>query len=175
MGRFQNVVGCGTTKGKGKTLKRPLRIYLDTSVFGGCFAPKFELPSRRLFSYVRKGKYTIVISDVVSEELANAPSNVREFAESMEKFSERVDVTSAAVALQAEYIKAGIVTKRSLNDALHVAIATTSAVDAIVSWNFKDIVKLVRITGYNKVNMLHGYQKLTIISPQEVIHEESAE
>ncbi|MCX6104102.1 MAG: hypothetical protein NT000_12710 [Proteobacteria bacterium] len=83
-----------------------------------------------------------------------------------------MEITPAAVALQREYIRAGIVTKRSLNDALHVAIATTSGVDAIISWNFKHIVKLDKIAGYNNINVQNGYQKLTIISPQEVSHEE---
>jgi hypothetical protein len=58
-----------------------------------------------------------------------------------------------------------------LNDALHVAIATTAGVDAIVSWNFKHIVKLDKIKRYNDINMTRGFQKLTIISPQEVVYD----
>ena len=153
-------------------MKKTLRIYLDTSVFGGCFDVEFELASKRLFSYIQKGKYIVVISDVVNGELVDAPDEVRNLAKTIERFTEKVEITPAAVALQREYIRAGIVTKRSLNDALHVAIATTSGVDAIVSWNFKHIVKLDKIAGYNNINVQNGYQKLTIISPQEVSHEE---
>lgn len=148
-----------------------LKIYLDTSVFGGCFDSEFELASKRLFSNIKKGKFIVVVSDVVNAELAKAPSEVQALAESIKDFTELAEITTAAIELQQAYIKAGVVTKKSLNDALHVAIATTSAVDAIVSWNFKHIVKLDRIKGYNDINVLHGYQRLTIISPQEVSHE----
>jgi predicted nucleic acid-binding protein len=63
--------------------KRVLRIYLDTSVFGGYFDEKFELASRRLFSRVRKGEFVVVMSDVVTAELANAPEEVRQLANSI--------------------------------------------------------------------------------------------
>jgi predicted nucleic acid-binding protein len=152
-------------------LKNSLRIYLDTSVFGGYFDEEFMLSSRRLFSVILKGKIRVVISDVVGAELGGAPTEVQELAQSISKFTERAEITASALDLQKAYIKSGVVTKKSLNDALHVAIATTSGVDAIVSWNFKHIVKLDKIKNYNEINILHGYQRLTIISPHEVVHE----
>ena len=149
----------------------PLKIYLDTSVFGGYFDKEFELPSRHLFTCILKGQFVVVVSDVVSTELSQAPSKVQDLARSIASFTRHTDITSAAIDLQKSYIEAGIVTKKSLNDALHVAIATTAGVDAIVSWNFKHIVKLDKIKRYNDINMTRGFQKLTIISPQEVVYD----
>lgn len=153
-------------------MKKKLRIYLDTSVFGGYFDKEFQIFSKKLFARIQKGEFIIIISDVVNAELSRAPTEVKDLAKSVLPYTELAEITAAAIDLQHAYIEAGVVTKKSLNDALHVAIATTSAVDAIVSWNFKHIVKLDRIKGYNDINILNGYQKLTIISPTEVAHED---
>jgi hypothetical protein len=59
-----------------------------------------------------------------------------------------------------------------LDDMTHVAIATVSRADAIVSWNFKHIVRLDKMKAYNQVNILNGYGILTIISPMEVMTDE---
>lgn len=53
---------------------------------------------------------------------------------------------------------------------MHVAAASVTGVDAIVSWNFKHIVRLDHINGYNDVNESRGFRRLTIITPLEVIH-----
>ena len=35
-----------------------MRIYVDTSVFGGCFDPEFEIWSNRLVDLFKIGKFT---------------------------------------------------------------------------------------------------------------------
>lgn len=59
-----------------------------------------------------------------------------------------------------------------IDDATHVAAATVARADAIVSWNFKHIVRLDKMKAYNQVNLLNGYGILTIISPKEVLIDE---
>ncbi len=71
------------------------------------------------------------------------------------------------------YIDAGVVTEKSINDATHVAAATVARADAIISWNFKHIVRLDKMKGYNRINLLNGYGILTIISPFEVTIDET--
>ncbi|MBA5941756.1 MAG: hypothetical protein H0M93_00225, partial [Methanophagales archaeon] len=53
-------------------------------------------------------------------------------------------------------------------DAQHIAIATVSRVDILVSWNFRHIVNLTKIRLYNSVNLKYGYPLLEIRSPREV-------
>lgn len=55
---------------------------------------------------------------------------------------------------------------------LYIACATISKVDYLVSWNFKHIVNVFRIRGYNSVNMRNGYIQLDIRSPKEIISNE---
>ena len=82
---------------------------------------------------------------------------------------EIVEVTPAAVALQQAYVTAGIVSAKWATDALHVALATASRCDAIVSWNFRHIVHLNKIALYNQVNAARGHSPIAIVSPPEVI------
>ena len=83
--------------------------------------------------------------------------------------AEIIPVTEAALALQQSYVQAGVVTANSLDEALHVALATVSACHLIVSWNFKHIVHFDKIPKYNAVNTLEGYGAIGIFSPLEVI------
>ena len=48
------------------------RIYLDTSVIGGCFDSEFELASRTLFEEIAQGKFLAVISEIVKIRRFNA-------------------------------------------------------------------------------------------------------
>lgn len=156
-------------------MKRKWRLYLDTSVFGGCFdlAQDWAQDSRRVVDAAREGIVKICFSDTVARELEGAPKPVRELRDSLPPACfENVTVTSEIRELSAAYIAAGIVGKSSFDDALHVAAATVSRVDAIVSWNFKHIVRLDRIKGYNQVNLSLGYGMLTIVSPKEVQFDE---
>jgi hypothetical protein len=85
---------------------------------------------------------------------------------------EVVNITSEILQLRDDYINGGVVTSKSINDATHVAAATVARADAIISWNFKHIVRLDKMKGYNQINLLNGYGILTIISPLEVTIDE---
>jgi len=88
---------------------------------------------------------------------------------------EEVALTAEIVDLAEAYLAAGILTEKSLNDATHVAAATIARADAIVSWNFKHIVRLDKMKEYNQINLLNGYGILTIVSPREVTFDDSNE
>jgi hypothetical protein len=153
---------------------RPLRIYIDTSVVGGCFDPEFVEYSTRFFDAVRGGKVRLLLSDVVVAELVRAPPDVRHVLEGIPADRvEKVPVGNAVTELRNAYVQAGVIGPRWLEDATHVAAATVARADAIVSWNFRHIVRLDRIKGYNRVNLTEGYGILTILSPREVDYDET--
>lgn len=52
------------------------------------------------------------------------------------------------------------------------SMATVASVDVLVSWNFKHIVNLQRIHGYNSVNLRRGYPLIEIRAPREVSSDE---
>lgn len=57
---------------------RILRVYLDTSVIGGCFDQEFSLWSNRLMDDFKNRRFLPVVSSLVATELEIAPGNVRE-------------------------------------------------------------------------------------------------
>jgi hypothetical protein len=50
----------------------------------------------------------------------------------------------------------------------HITLATLAEVDALVSWNFKHIVRLEKIRLFNEVTVQLGYKTVNILSPREV-------
>jgi predicted nucleic acid-binding protein len=146
-----------------------MKIYADTSIFGGLFDKEFEEATRLFLSEIDAGRFTLVTSAVVEAEIEPAPEQVRELFAHYEAIAEIAPVMEDALSLQQHYIQAGVVTPKSLNDALHVALATVSACNLIVSWNFKHIVHFDKIPKYNAVNTLNGYGSIGIFSPLEVI------
>lgn len=147
----------------------PPRYYFDTSVFGGVFDAEFEIDSLRIFELVKSGKIICILSEITQGELADAPERVRHFLQSiMDSFVEEVPLTDESVFLAETYLKENVVGPTSRNDCMHIAIATVSKADVLVSWNFKHIVNTQRIKGYNYVNLCLGYKELEIVSPKTV-------
>jgi hypothetical protein len=110
------------------------------------------------------------VSDVLFDELENAPSNVKSLLDNYDENSlERVFLTEEARELADKYIAENVVGKTSLDDCRHIALATINKVDVLASWNFKHIVNLTRIKGYNAVNLKNGYITLEIRNPKDLI------
>jgi len=147
----------------------PIRVYADTSVFGGVFDPEFEEPSRMFFEQVRGGRFQLVISDTIQAEILPAPELVRQWWDEFLLLADYVDVNPRSIALQEAYLKAGIVTSKWEADALHVAVATAHRCRVIVSWNFQHIVHFDKIPLYNGVNLINGFGTISINTPSEVI------
>ncbi len=148
---------------------KAIRVYIDTSIIGGKFDSEFQKASEKFFEQVKKNKFHLIISALVQEEITAAPDNVREFLNELKADATVIEVSETALRLREAYLKANIVSKKSSNDALHVALATVNNCPMIVSWNFKHIVHYEKITMYNSINILEGYQQISIYSPMEVI------
>lgn len=132
-----------------------------------------NLPSRTFFDQVREGRFRLILSPVVRDELDDAPESVKALFDELRRLGETVEVTEEAGRLQQAYLDAGIVGTSWEADALHVANATVWQCRLIVSWNFKHIVNFQKIPLYNGVNLASGYGVVGIHTPQEVIAHEN--
>jgi len=143
----------------------------DTSVVGGYFDEEFKEATTRLFERLANNEIIFVVSDLLDLELINAPQQVRErlFKYSADKF-QRVELTEEAIKLADTYIDEKVVGKTSLEDCRHIALATIHKVDVLASWNFKHIINLDRIKGYNSVNLRLGYSMIEIRSPKDLVN-----
>ena len=145
------------------------RVYLDTSVWGGCFDREFEPWSTALMNDFRTGYLKPVSSELVEAELVEAPSSVQEL------YSELSGLNLEVISLEAEafeladlYQERGILTPGFYDDGVHIALASIAEVDLLVSWNFRHIVHYDKIRRFNAVNLERGYKPLVIYSPREV-------
>lgn len=153
-------------KGRGQVL----RIYADTSVFGGCHDEEFRKDSLKLIRQISHGRILLLVSEVVLRELEAAPRDVLRILEELPPdHVERIYLSRDVLELREAYLRAGILARKWADDALHVAAATVARADAIVSWNFKHIVRLDKMKEYQRVNLQQGYGILTIITPREVL------
>jgi predicted nucleic acid-binding protein len=147
-----------------------MRIYIDTPVIGGVYDDEFAESTNEFFRKVDSGEFTLVVCELLRTELLRAPERVRDY---LVKFApreiEEVKLSDEALDLADRYIAEKVVGAASIADCQHITIATVYKVDVLVSWNFKHIVNLKRIRGYNSVNLRSGYPMLEIRTPIEVL------
>jgi predicted nucleic acid-binding protein len=146
------------------------KIYIDTSIVGGYFDEEFSVETKALFERLENKEVVFVISSVLMQELQKAPKDVQILLEKYdESCFEYVELTGEAIELADKYIAEKVVGKTSIDDCRHIAIATIYKADVLASWNFKHIVNLERIKGYNGVNLKYGYSVIEIRNPKELL------
>ena len=144
------------------------KIYIDTSVFGGYFDEEFSNQTIPLFERIKNEEFILLYSSVTQGELENAPNYVKELVNTLKvNYTDYIDLSEDAIDLANEYISEKVVGLTSYADCLHIALATINRADYLVSWNFKHIVNIQRIIGYNAINIKNGYKQLEIRSPRE--------
>lgn len=149
------------------------RFYFDTSIFGGVYDIEFEEETLQLFERVKLGKIVCVYSDLTETELIKAPENVKKYFKNLPKENtEKVIVNVEIIELATKYVEEKVVGKTSFDDCIHIATATLNKVDMLISWNFKHIVNIYRIRGYNSINIKMNYSSLEIRSPKEILEYE---
>jgi hypothetical protein len=121
-----------------------------------------------LFDRLKNDEFTLLYSTVTEEELESAPQKVKELVKSIKiDNTEFLEASSEAIDLASEYISEKVVGQTSFADCLQIALATINRADFLISWNFKHIVNVQRIRGYNSINIKNGYKQLEIRSPRE--------
>ncbi|MBU3933556.1 MAG: PIN domain-containing protein [Candidatus Omnitrophica bacterium] len=151
-----------------------MRIYIDTSVINGLYAedaPWIKEATKNFFEIARRNNYTLYVSDFVVVEIERTPNPIRrkKLLNTIRKYRlKKILTTEQAEKLAEIYIKNDIIPHKYLPDALHIAIASVHKISALVSWNFKHIVRHKTRIGANSVNKKCGYIQIDICSPEEV-------
>ena len=147
-------------------------LYIDTSVFGGYFDEEFSEFTRPLYERIQNGEFKLLFSSITQDELSTAPEKIKDLVKSLKtENTEFIETNDVDLAMR--YIAEGVVGQTSFADCLHIALATIYHADYLISWNFKHIVNVQRIRGYNSVNLKNGYRELEIRSPREFMRYES--
>ncbi len=146
-----------------------MRIYLDTSVVSARVDDR--LPERRRATvdfWSRLAEYEVAISELTLAEIrATADTALRQEMEELVRPFEVLPVEDESRRLAQEYVRRGVFSPATIEDALHVAVAVASRRDILVSWNFRHLVNRRRRALINEVNILAGYPTIEIIAPPE--------
>jgi predicted nucleic acid-binding protein len=153
-----------------------LTMYLDNSILGGYFDLEFEEPTRRLWRMAEAGECQFIASVVTQQEAILAPPNVvRLFAQTFPDPSTLLELTPRSEELARACLAAGVVSAQYVDDARHMAIATTHGIGVLVTWNFRHLANYHREAGFNRINLENGYPAIRILSPLEIVYESQDE
>ncbi len=121
-----------------------------------------------MFNRLLNKEFVLLFSSITKNEIDNAPNYIKDLVQNtLQIETEYLVVNEEIIDLASEYILEKVVGQTSFADCLHIAIATINRADFLISWNFKHIVNIQRIRGYNSINIKNGYQQLEIRSPRE--------
>jgi len=108
-----------------------IRVYADTSVFGGTQDDELVVASHSFLGQVRLGAYVVLLSDETQRGLAASPEAVQDVWLDLPPASvELIGLDEEARSLADEYVNAGVLGEASIADALHVAAATVANASA---------------------------------------------
>ncbi|MGH9365983.1 MAG: hypothetical protein ACRD1B_12085 [Thermoanaerobaculia bacterium] len=146
---------------------------MDTLVLGAPLDredPRRVNVTRSVLRAISAGDHIGVISNVVQEELEQAPAGLQRaiLTEVGDIEFELVLEGNERRALFAAYEATQVLPARYRNDLRHVAVASASRVDAVVSWNFRHLVNLRTRRAVHAANLRLGYPLVEIISPEEI-------
>jgi hypothetical protein len=154
-----------------------MRLYLDSSVIGALF--DVEMPeririTRELLDLIVERKHVGVISNIVLEEVDQSPEELKaKLLNEIRKvpFQVITEDENSADLLEI-YEQEDFIRKGARLDLRHLSVATVYGVDAVVSWNFRDIVNIRTRRAVHSVNLRLGYPLIEIVSPEEVVEYE---
>lgn len=146
-------------------------IYVDTSVFGGCYDKEFKEYSNKLLDEFKQGKNKMMISNLVGNELMEARKEIQKKVIQVPFIHTIFTKTpSKAYALAWTYIVERVLREEDHTDALHGATATLQGADILASWNFKHMVNQGKIPVFNKINKERGFRTIKIKTPREILN-----
>lgn len=155
---------------------KKIRLYLDTSVIS--YLDQKDLPERmkqtqKLWSILKTGKYEIVISSIALSEIEDCKEEKAEIL--MQYLSDinyiYYEANDKTNKLAQIVIDEGILTKKSFDDATHIASALLSDSDIILSWNFKHLVNIETIKGVRQISFKNNFNRnIDIYSPNILLN-----
>lgn len=156
---------------------KKLKIYLDTSVISHLQAddvPEKMAITHKFWNDIKAGEYDVYISEVTKVEIEDCPEPKKIIlGDHLKEIAYRtIELTEEITELAQKYIAESVLPQKCVDDAMHVAAATVVGCNAIVSWNFKHMLKLRAFIGVNGVNKMLGYGEVALIPPYELLEED---
>lgn len=151
------------------------RIYIETSVISFLTARQSKdvvLAGHQASTHIfwsRKKDFELFISDMVIQECEKGDADCAQSRIQAITGLPVLSVDKEVEHLASELINKGAIPKKSLEDAVHIAVASVSAIDFIVTWNFKHINNPFMKQQIRNVIVNQGYAMPEICSPDELL------
>ena len=150
------------------------KLFIETTVFNFYLEGKQgkkQKDAMRLFEEIAKCKYEAYSSEEVLRELQKATADKYEPMLCLYgQYIKETIVTSSKARLLAElYIDKGIIPRKYLTDALHIAMSTVNNLDFVVSFNQGHIIKTKTMIGTGLINLRQGFRQVGLGTPTEVL------
>jgi len=148
--------------------KKVKRVYVDSTAVGGKFNTRIAKQTKPFWDAVDRGEIVVIVSDMLEREVKNpkTPQRVKIFFDSlMQSQAIRVTAGKEVNELAGRYITEKVVDQSCFSDCVHVALATLSHADVLVSWNLKHMIE--QSEGYKNVNKTLGYPEIEILTPEK--------
>jgi len=152
------------------------KVYIETSVISYLVAR----PSRDLLIAAnqqvtqewwqnRRPKFDVYVSQLVAQEINSGDAEAVSKRQQAVTDCTYLDVTSEAVNLAEKLIEQNAIPRQAAEDGLHIAVATVSGMDYLLTWNFRHIANAALRANVELVCRLNGYEPPVICSPMELM------
>lgn len=153
-----------------------MKVYIETSVISYLAAR----PSRDILVAAnqqvtqewwqdRREKFDLYVSQLVEQEVSSGDVDAVSKRQQALTVCSFLDITPEAVELANKLIEQNAIPRQAAEDALHIAVATVSGMDYLLTWNFKHIANAAMRVNVELVCRLNGYEPPVICSPMELM------
>ena len=148
-------------------------LYLETSVIGAYLdkGDSFRRDMTIRWWELELPHYKTFVSPLVERELERTSEPYRKSYLKLISKLPSLEVTEEAAILAEGYISRGIIHRKFLGDALHVAIASYHKIDFVVTWNFGHLANVHRLARIRLFNTAAGFFSPEVITPEFLVIE----
>lgn len=148
-------------------------LYLETSVIGAYLdkGDSFRRDMTIRWWEHELPHYKTFVSSLVERELERTSEPYRKSYLKLISKLPSLEVTEEAAILAEGYISRGIIHRKFLGDALHVAIASYHKIDFVVTWNFGHLANVHRLARIRLFNTAAGFFSPEVITPEFLVIE----
>jgi plasmid maintenance system killer protein len=116
----------------------------------------------------RREQFDLFVSQLVEQEIISGDKDaVSKRQQALTKCS-FLNITLDAIQLTERLIDQNAIPKQASEDALHIAVASVSSMDYLLTWNFKHIANAAMRAYVELVCRLNGYEPPVICSPKDI-------
>ena len=117
----------------------------------------------------RRDEFECYISQVVIDEIQAGDNEAAE--KRMKEIEDLavLEVTTEAESLTESIIQDGVIPKRAVRDAAHIAVATVNGVDYLLTWNCRHLANAQIIRKVSLICNREGYSMPVICTPEELM------